>query len=63
MPPTTSGGAGRSWSKHGSAGKVVDAHPTWSGTTYTVEFEPKGKKHRGDTVTVVGVAEGDLAAE
>jgi len=49
--------------KHGSAGKVVDAHPTWSGTTYTVEFEPKGNKHRGDTVTVVGVAEGDLAAE
>jgi hypothetical protein len=49
--------------KHGSPGKVVDAHPTWSGTTYTVEFAPKGKKHRGDTVTVMGVAESDLTAQ
>lgn len=49
--------------KHGSHGKVVDAHPTWSGTTYTVEFEPKGKKHRGDTITVVGVTEDDVTLD
>ena len=49
--------------KHGSHGRVVDTHPTWSETTYTVEFEPKGKKNRGTTITVVGVREGDVAPE
>jgi len=49
--------------KHGSHGKVVDTHHTWSDTTYTVEFEPKGKKNRGTIVTVVGITEGDLALE
>ena len=24
--------------KHGSHGKVVDSHPNWGATTYTVEF-------------------------
>ena len=49
--------------KNGSHGKVVDAHSTWSGTTYTVEFEPKGKKHRRETVTVVGVTEADVVSD
>jgi hypothetical protein len=46
--------------KHGWPGRVVDAHPTWSGTTYTVEFTPAGKKHRGAIVTLVGLTEGDV---
>ncbi len=46
--------------KQGAHGVVVDAHPNWSGTTYTVEFTGKGKKHDRPAVTVVGLTDGDV---
>ena len=49
--------------KRGAHGMVVDIHPTWSGTTYTVEFEPNGKKHHKPAMTVVGLTDGDVAPE
>jgi len=49
--------------KHGAPGVVVDLHPSWSGTTYTVEFTPVGKKHRGVVVTLVGLTEGDVEVQ
>lgn len=49
--------------KQGAHGMVVDTHPNWSGTTYTVEFDPKGKKHHKPALTVVGLTDGDVAPE
>jgi hypothetical protein len=46
--------------KHGAPGVVVDLHPSWSGTTYTVEFTPIGKHHRKPTLTLVGLTEADV---
>ena len=46
--------------KHGTPGKIVDMHPSWADTTYTVEFTPVGKKHRGAIVTMVGLTEGEV---
>jgi len=46
--------------KHGWPGTVVDTHPTWSGTTFTVQFTPTGKKYRGANVTLVGLTEADV---
>ena len=31
--------------KQGAHGVVVDTHPNWSGTTYTVEFAGQHRKH------------------
>jgi hypothetical protein len=46
--------------KHGARGVVVDLHPSWSETTYTVEFTQVGKHHRKPTVTLVGLTERDV---
>ena len=41
---------------HGSPGRVVNQHPGWAATTYTVEFGPVA----GSTVTLVGLTDGDV---
>lgn len=46
--------------KQGSPGVIVDSHPSWTNTTYTVEFTRAGKKHRKPIVTLVGLTEGDV---
>ena len=40
----------------GSPGRIVDQHPGWAATSYTVEFQPVP----GGTVTLVGLTEGDV---
>jgi hypothetical protein len=40
----------------GSPGRIVDQHPGWAATSYTVEFQPVP----GASVTVVGLTEGDV---
>jgi hypothetical protein len=40
----------------GSPGRIVDQHPGWASTSYTVEFEPVP----GGSVTIVGLSEGDV---
>ena len=50
--------------KHGSPGKVVDSHPNWGATTYTVEFESIPVQTPGrDQVTLSGLTTGDVDAD
>lgn len=44
--------------KCGSPGKVVDSWPSWSCTTYSVEFTADGVP--GGTVTLSGLTERDV---
>lgn len=46
--------------KRGAHGVVVDAHPKWTGGSYTVEFEPTDMEHRKPVVTVIGLTDGDV---
>ena len=45
--------------KSGSPGRVLDAHPSWFETTYTVKFAGIGKNHRG-AITLVGLNNDDV---
>ena len=49
--------------KQGAHGVVVDLHPSWSGTTYTVEFDGKGHKHPRPAVTVMGLTDEDVVPD
>jgi hypothetical protein len=50
--------------KHGSHGKVVDSHPNWVATTYTVEFESIPNQAAGNNpVTLSGLTTGDVDAD
>lgn len=44
--------------KRGAHGIVVDAHPHWSGGSYTVEFESTDDNR--PRPTVVGLTDGDV---
>jgi hypothetical protein len=44
--------------KRGAHGIIVDAHPHWSGGSYTVEFESTDEKR--PRPTVVGLTDGDV---
>lgn len=52
--------------QHGSQGRIVNQHPGWAATTYTVEFSPvsggtlPGGAVPGGTVTLVGLTEHDV---
>ncbi len=46
--------------KQAPQGVVVDLHPSWSATTYPVEFAPVGIHHRKPAVTLVGLTERDV---
>ena len=50
--------------RHGSPGKVVDSHPNWGATTYTVEFESIPFQAPGNNpVTLSGLTAGDVDAD
>jgi hypothetical protein len=50
--------------RHGSSGKVVDLHPNWVATTYTVEFESIPFQAPGNNpVTLTGLTAGDVVAD
>lgn len=49
--------------KAGTPGRIVDLRPGWSATSYTVEFAPVGKKHRGVVVTLPGLTDGDISPD
>lgn len=40
----------------GAPGRIVDQHPGWGTTSYTVEFQPAP----GGSVTIIGLTEGDV---
>jgi len=45
----------------GSQGRIVNQHPGWAATTYTVEFGPiPGSSAPGGVVTLVGLTDGDV---
>jgi len=47
--------------KDGSRGKVVDSHPNWADTTYTVEFDSIHEEiPGGNSVTLSGLTMGDV---
>jgi hypothetical protein len=44
---------------HGRRGRIVESHPSWFETTYTVQF-PGDLEHRGPGVILVGLNEADI---
>jgi hypothetical protein len=45
--------------KCGTPGRVLDVHPSWFETTYTVKFDGIGKNHRG-AITLIGLNKDDV---
>lgn len=49
--------------KQGAHGMVVDTHPSWTGGSYTVEFESTDMEHPKPVTTVIGLTDGDIEPE
>ncbi len=45
--------------RHGRRGRIVESHPSWFETTYTVQF-PGDRNQRRPGVTLVGLNEADI---
>src|SRR6185503_13922178 len=45
--------------KGGAPGRVLNSHPSWYETTYTVKFTGIGKNHRGE-ITLIGLNKDDI---
>ena len=49
--------------QQGALGVVVDAHPHWTGGSYTVEFASTGMEHSQPATTIIGLTDGDVEPE